>query len=73
MEVNRCARCGGFHLMADQICQKCQEKEMLEVRMIEEQFAGLDKVNYSDIVEASKNTNISGERIERYLDTYLKM
>lgn len=73
MEVNRCVRCGGFHLMSEQICSRCQEKEMMEVKMIEEEFAGLDKVNYSDIVEASKNTNISGERIERYLDTYLKM
>lgn len=73
MEVNRCARCGGFHLMSDQICVKCQEKEMLEVKTIEEQFAGLDKVDYSHIAEASKATNISGERIERYLDTYLKM
>lgn len=73
MEVNRCARCGGFHVMAGQICPKCQEKEMMEVKMIEQEFAGFDKINYSDIAEASKNTNISGERIERYLDTYLKM
>ncbi len=73
MEVSKCARCGGFHLTSDPICAKCQEKEMLEVKALEEQFAGLDKINYDHIAEASKNTNISGERIERYLETYLKM
>ncbi len=73
MEINRCARCGGFHVMEEQICARCLNKEMEEVRLVEEQFTGLDKVDYSNIAEASKNTNISGERIERYLETYLKM
>lgn len=73
MEVNRCARCGGFHMMSDTICAKCYDKEMEEVKLIEEQFKGLEKVDYSNIADASKVTNISAERIERYLDTYLKM
>ena len=59
--------------MEEQICARCLNKEMEEVRLVEEQFTGLDKVDYSNIAEASKNTNISGERIERYLVTYLKM
>ncbi len=73
MEVKRCARCGGFHLTGNSICSKCQEKEMSDIKALEAQFAGLDKIDYAQIAEASKNTNISGERIERYLETYFKM
>lgn len=72
MEVKKCARCGGFHLTNNTICAKCVDKEMMEVNSIKQQFADIDRVDYSDIIEASKNTNISGEKIERYLDTYLK-
>lgn len=73
MEVKRCARCGGFHLNNDMVCAKCQDKEMLDVKMLEKQFEGLGKISDKDIVEASKLTNISGERIERYLETYFEM
>ncbi len=73
MEVKKCDRCGGFHLTENSICANCLDKEMMEVQAIKQEFDGLERVNYDDILTASKNTNISGERIERYLDTYLKM
>ena len=70
MELNRCTRCGAFHVNGGDVCPKCAEKDSLELSTfntyIEENgFSSIDTIaTQTGIAQKNVNRFINGQGIE---------
>lgn len=64
MELNKCSRCGAFHVSEGDVCSKCVGKDSLELSTFK---SYIEENGFSSIDTIATQTGIAQKNINRFM------
>lgn len=64
MELNKCSRCGAFHISGNDVCPKCAGKDSLELSTFK---TYIEENGFSSIDTIATETGIAQKNVNRFI------
>ena len=65
MELNKCSRCGSFHVNESDVCPKCASKDSIELSTFK---SYIEENGFSSIDTIATHTGIAQKNVNRFMN-----